>query len=146
MPTSSFDAKLWREFVASTGAKAQSLTNYYLGEKVGPEADLTVEDKSNKKLRELEQAVRELFSDAVEVGALRLPEGYVATDFTVTLKPSLGARFLGQSFYGKLLVHIEDLKTGNLKGGYIGQSRYFVLGQSTNILSQMSRLLQVIIE
>ena len=142
--TSSFDSKFWQEFVTTSGARAQLLTKYYLGDKNLTSVSGSSKAVSQTRVKEWEKSFQELFSDAIEVGALKLPLGYSATDFEITLKPDIRGRTIGEGLHGRMHILIENKKNEYEKGAFFNFSGAYQLGSTTGILSKMNELVQVL--
>ena|ERR1035437_6652014 len=69
----------WKNFVKSSGLENTNLYDYYLG----------AGNRQASDAAQYEKIVTELFSDAVSVGAILLPEPYQADDFRFKMAPGL---------------------------------------------------------
>jgi hypothetical protein len=77
----------WEDFVQSSELSRTSLYNYYLGKK----PDTNVSSRAG----EYEKLLTGLLLDAVDVGALTLPDGYDAKDFKFDM--GLRTRYVGRA-------------------------------------------------
>jgi hypothetical protein len=76
-----YDKKVWEEFAQAEGIADLKLYEYYLD----GDASWIGEDKQLADAP-AEKIINELFSDAVEIGALVLPAGYTRDDFKIEIR------------------------------------------------------------
>ena len=80
----SFDK--WTEFVHDSGLEGTNYFKYYLGD------DYSVNNSATWTVPNMEKAFNELFEDAVAIGAIELPQSYVAEDFLIKMNlPGMNA-------------------------------------------------------
>ena len=77
------DEEKWDNFTRNCDLANLGIYNYYLGQK----APLTIFQVQELAADEHMKIVRELFADAVSVGAITLPEPYKAEDFELQPSP-----------------------------------------------------------
>ena len=73
--------RTWEEFVGSLGVKRVDLYDYYLGKTAREYSDA-----------EHAQVIAEIFTDAILVGALTMPQHYSAEDFSFHVKSGANGR------------------------------------------------------